>query len=293
MNTFHSSGTASGNVEKMWTWKITIPTTAIVNSGPLGETSSSSGSVNSITVPMCAASAPVAEGSRSSGCSRQSRRLTARERFHGVLLIITVTTNGKCRFSFEDGGAPPDADEHDLRGDDQIGEREQEDDHQVPVDLRAGGQERDLVAQPEQDAEREQHPDRDRVQPPGGGAGGRRGGGEQQVDGRRRAARRTARRRCRVRRVPRVSGTRSGHGGRRVVPGPQPVEHAADHRREAQRQRHRAGAQAEHLPEHRPHDRLLEDDRFRPPAAQVAEPAEAVRRRGDHAAGRRARRRRS
>ena len=102
MNTFHSSGTARGNVEKMWRWKITIPTTAIVSSGPLGETSSSSGSVNSITVPMCAASAPVAEGSRSSGCSRQSRRLNARERFHGVLLIITVTTNGKCRFSFEE-----------------------------------------------------------------------------------------------------------------------------------------------------------------------------------------------
>ena len=34
MNTFHSSGTASGNVEKMCTWKITIPTTAIVSSGP-------------------------------------------------------------------------------------------------------------------------------------------------------------------------------------------------------------------------------------------------------------------
>ena len=58
MNTFHSNGTASGNVEKMCTWKITIPTTAIVRSGPLGDTSSSSGSVNSITVPTCAASEP-------------------------------------------------------------------------------------------------------------------------------------------------------------------------------------------------------------------------------------------
>ena len=102
MNTFHSSGTASGNVEKMWTWNSTIPTTAIVSNGPLGATSNSSGNVNSVTVPMCAASAPVAEGSRSSGCLRQSRRLNARERFHGVLLTITVTTNGKWRFSFDD-----------------------------------------------------------------------------------------------------------------------------------------------------------------------------------------------
>ena len=30
MNTFHSSGTASGKVEKMWRWKITIPATASV-----------------------------------------------------------------------------------------------------------------------------------------------------------------------------------------------------------------------------------------------------------------------
>ena len=28
MNRFHSSGTASGNVEVMWTWKMTIPITA-------------------------------------------------------------------------------------------------------------------------------------------------------------------------------------------------------------------------------------------------------------------------
>ena len=30
MNRFHSSGTASGNVEVMWMWKMIIPTTAIV-----------------------------------------------------------------------------------------------------------------------------------------------------------------------------------------------------------------------------------------------------------------------
>ena len=30
MNRFHSSGTASGIVEVMWTWKRTMPITAIV-----------------------------------------------------------------------------------------------------------------------------------------------------------------------------------------------------------------------------------------------------------------------
>ena len=30
MNRFHSSGTPSGNVEVMWTWKMIIPITAIV-----------------------------------------------------------------------------------------------------------------------------------------------------------------------------------------------------------------------------------------------------------------------
>ena len=48
MKTFHSSGTASGNVERMWRWKTIIPATAIVPSVPPLETSSRSGSVNSI-----------------------------------------------------------------------------------------------------------------------------------------------------------------------------------------------------------------------------------------------------
>ena len=30
MKMFHSSGTASGKVERMWRWKMTIPATAIV-----------------------------------------------------------------------------------------------------------------------------------------------------------------------------------------------------------------------------------------------------------------------
>ena len=57
MNRFHSSGTASGNVEVMWTWKMIIPITAAVPSQPPWVTSSRIGSVNSITVPVCAASA--------------------------------------------------------------------------------------------------------------------------------------------------------------------------------------------------------------------------------------------
>ena len=70
MKTFHSSGTASGKVERMWTWKITIPATARVAIAPPWVSSRISGSVNSITVPMWAASAPMSEGSRSSGCLR-------------------------------------------------------------------------------------------------------------------------------------------------------------------------------------------------------------------------------
>ncbi len=57
MKRFHSSGTASGKVEVMWTWKITIPITARVPIVPPLESSSTSGSVNSITVPVFAASA--------------------------------------------------------------------------------------------------------------------------------------------------------------------------------------------------------------------------------------------
>ena len=34
MKRFHSSGTASGNVEVMWMWKMTMPTTAIVPERP-------------------------------------------------------------------------------------------------------------------------------------------------------------------------------------------------------------------------------------------------------------------
>ena len=67
MKMFHSSGTASGKVERMCRWKITIPATARVPIQPPCETSRISGRVNSITVPRWAAKAPSEEGSRSSG----------------------------------------------------------------------------------------------------------------------------------------------------------------------------------------------------------------------------------
>ncbi len=70
MKMFHSSGTASGKVERMWRWKTIIPAAAIVPIVPPWETSRISGSVNSITVPMCAARAPIEEGRRSSGWLR-------------------------------------------------------------------------------------------------------------------------------------------------------------------------------------------------------------------------------
>ena len=70
MKMFHSSGTASGKVERMWRWKTIIPAAAIVPSTPPLVTSRISGRVNSITVPRWAARAPSREGSRSSGWSR-------------------------------------------------------------------------------------------------------------------------------------------------------------------------------------------------------------------------------
>src|SRR5271154_2843217 len=101
MNRFHSSGTASGNVEVMWMWKMTMPTTAIVHSVPPRENSSTSGSVNSITVPRCASKDAPREGRGPSGERGHTRRLNALNRFQGVFEIITETTNGKCLLSLE------------------------------------------------------------------------------------------------------------------------------------------------------------------------------------------------
>ena len=160
--------------------------------------------------------------------------------------------------------APPDADEDELGGDDHV--------------RRAGRGRRSAGCRRSRPARRGTGPCRaGRAAPrkaeqrrrPRPGRGGRR---QVAVVGRRRRAAGRApsassarveadvERACAV--LPRVSGTLSGQGGSRDRPGPQPVEDAADHRREAQGQRQRAGAEAEDLPEHRPDDRLLEDDRL-------------------------------
>ena len=103
MNRFHSSGTASGNVEVMWTWKMIIPITAIVPIVPPLREEQEQRQRELDHGAQCArrARAP-REGRRSSGWSRYSRAFALRERFHGVLLIITETTNGKWRLSFDD-----------------------------------------------------------------------------------------------------------------------------------------------------------------------------------------------
>ena len=69
MKRFHSSGTASGNVDVMWMWKMTIPMTAAVPSQPPCVIRSRIGSANSMTVPLCAAKAAYLEGRRFSGWS--------------------------------------------------------------------------------------------------------------------------------------------------------------------------------------------------------------------------------
>ena len=102
MKTFHSSGTASGKVERMWRWKRTIPTTAIVPTVPPWVTSRSNGRVNSITVPMCALRVADRRGQQVLRVVAVELAFALRERFQGVLLIITVTTNGKWRFSFDE-----------------------------------------------------------------------------------------------------------------------------------------------------------------------------------------------
>ena len=56
MNRFHSSGTPSAKVEVMWTWKSSIPITAIVPIVPPAVTSSNSGRPNSTAVPRWAPS---------------------------------------------------------------------------------------------------------------------------------------------------------------------------------------------------------------------------------------------
>src|ERR1700734_1597505 len=69
--TFHSSGTASGNVEMMNRWKPTINTTAASVSHLLVEKNSTSGAAISTVVPLtCAMKSASRDGSRLCGKSR-------------------------------------------------------------------------------------------------------------------------------------------------------------------------------------------------------------------------------
>src|SRR5436305_1854494 len=102
MNRFHSSGTARGNVDVMWMWNTIIPIIASVWIVPPRTVNSVIGSANSITVPRCAANDDWREGRMSSGWLTQSRDFAFRDRFHGVFEIITDTTYGKWRLSFDD-----------------------------------------------------------------------------------------------------------------------------------------------------------------------------------------------
>ncbi len=174
------------------------------------------------------------------------------------------------------GRPPPDAEEDELGGDDHVGQREEEDDRERAVDLRPRREERDLVAQPEGGEEGEEDADGDRVedlcdrddedeevsrvhrvQPGREGVLTRR---DEQEDRRRQQPRVEADVEPGAGRPP-GAGHLLGPGRQPRRPRPQPVEDAADHRLEAQRQRQRAGAEPQHLPEQRPDHRLLEDDR--------------------------------
>ena len=71
-----------------------------------------------------------------------------------MLLIITVTTNGKWWLSFEDAAPHQMQTKTSCAATIMLRQREEEDDHQVAVDLGPRGEERDLVAQAEGDEER-------------------------------------------------------------------------------------------------------------------------------------------
>ena len=103
MKTFHSSGTASGKVERMWRWKTIIPATAIVPIVPPWESEQDQrqGELDhGAHVGGQRAGSTRAAGPR--GGRGRAAASAPSNRFQGVLLIITVTTKGKWRFSFEE-----------------------------------------------------------------------------------------------------------------------------------------------------------------------------------------------
>jgi hypothetical protein len=62
MKTFHSNGTPIGKVDRMCRWNSTMTASATVVTVPPLEKSSTTGTVNSMTVPVCAASAASRDG---------------------------------------------------------------------------------------------------------------------------------------------------------------------------------------------------------------------------------------
>ena len=285
MNRFHSSGTASGNVEVMWTWKMIMPTTAIVHSVPPRRDEQQQRQRELHRRCRGARPAPpAADGLQVLGVVAIEPALGRRASGStGVLLIITATTNGKCLFSFE-AAAP-----HQMQTSTSC---------EATNRFRSGTGRRSAAARrvsgralrnetlsrkPEQHEEREQHADRAVVsRRPGGEARRRRVPCDTSRNTPTRARPRTAPRRAACAAI-RVS---AGRARETAAGGSCPGAASRGCRRSAAMKRNVSGidpgAQTDELPEHRPHDDLLEDDRFRPPAAEVAEPAEAAARRGDH-----------
>ena len=251
------------------------------HSVPLGETSSSNGSVNSITVPRCAASAPVAEGSRSSGWSAPEPALDRARAVPRRVADHHRHDEREVPVQLRRRGAPPDADEHDLRADDQVPEREQEEDQQDSVDLRAGARGtgpcraiRAARSRPAARPPRSGRAVRPRSRRPACA-------GDEQVDGRGEQARVQ---RDVEQRAPRAARQRHPLGPRRQARS-SPGAASRGSRRSAARSETSAAStrrRGRAPPTASSRRRLLEHDRLRPPAGYVAEPAEAERRRGDH-----------
>ena len=100
MKTFHSFGTASGTLEMMCTWKITMIATATNDTVPPCVKSMTNGTAISTTVPLCAKRNANLLGRRSLTGSRYIARLNHLGR-KGALLFMVATTYGKTWVSFE------------------------------------------------------------------------------------------------------------------------------------------------------------------------------------------------
>ena len=150
-STFHSSGTASGNVEMMNRWKPIIRTTAATVSVWSRENSSTSGVTTSTSVPgpwasIRAPRRPDVVGKAAvvhplDRLGRHPRRVGDHRRDH----VAEVAAD------LGDRRAHPDRDDQQLRRDDHVDEREErEEDQRRDVLLRSRRDPRDLVAQAHQ-----------------------------------------------------------------------------------------------------------------------------------------------